>query len=111
SFRVTNRAGDLEPVANDTGILQESVDELRRESGDPRRIKISEGPAVRFALIQNGFPAQAGLCAFQRDEFEEDAVVVDWYAPFEIVIGDAQRRTRPGAAGGLACNSVHGHAG
>jgi hypothetical protein len=42
-------------------------------------------------LPEYGVPAQASLRAFQNQEFEELAVVVDRHAPFFVVIGGLER--------------------
>src|SRR5258708_8733679 len=54
--------------------------------------------AVVCPLVENGLPAQTRLRAFQNEELKEHAVVVDWYAPFLIVIANHQFAARPGTA-------------
>ena len=64
---------------------------LRVEARDTRRVEPGERVAVAVALVEDRRPAQAGLRAFEDQEFEEHAVVVDRHAPFVVVIGRIAR--------------------
>jgi hypothetical protein len=71
------------------------------ESRDPGEIEIREHRAIPLAFTQHGFPTQAGLRAFERDEFEEHRIIVNGDAPLLVVIGLQRRRRRPRAANRL----------
>src|SRR5262249_13197239 len=85
SVRVGNGGGDFESVANDPGIFQQRADFLCVIPRDLFRVEAIKGAAIVFPLIENRFPAQAGLRAFENQEFEESAVVVNGHTPFLVV--------------------------
>jgi hypothetical protein len=91
-FRVAYSAVDLELVANNARISQQPLDTCGCETGHRSGIKTGERAAICLALVQDGLPTQSRLRAFEREKFKEDAIVVDGYTPFEIVIRDAERR-------------------
>jgi hypothetical protein len=68
------------------------------KSGNLRGIEPCEGAPVVLALVEDGFPRQSRLRALEDQELEEHPVVVHRHAPFRVVVGDAERRLRPGAA-------------
>src|SRR5205823_8194203 len=78
--RVADRALDLEAVADDAGILQQTFDARRREPRDARRIELGECPAVIVALLEDRGPAESRLSALERQELEENAVVMHGHA-------------------------------
>src|SRR5207247_2892190 len=88
--RVADRALDLEAVADDAGILQQTF--------DARRIELGECPVVIVALLEDRGPAESRLSALERQELEENAVVMHGHAPLAIVILDVERGAGPGAA-------------
>jgi hypothetical protein len=85
---VLDGALDLQAVTHDAGIEKELFDLRGREARDLRRIEFREEAPVVLALGENGGPRQSGLGALEREEFEEDAVVVHRLAPFAIVVRD-----------------------
>ena len=60
-----------------------------------QRIEGIERLAIVFALAQDGIPTQAGLRAFQDQEFEEGAIVMNWNASLVVVILDHQIALSP----------------
>ena len=64
--RVTNRAYDLEPIANDPRVLKKPLDPQWCEPRYPHRIEVQECFAICIALLQNGLPAQTCLRTFER---------------------------------------------
>ena len=98
-FRVADGRSDFQAVADDTGVGEERSDFFGVVAGDFGGVEVVEGAAVVFAFGEDGGPAEAGLGTFERDEFEEGAVVVVRDAPLGVVVGDVERFGRPGAAG------------
>lgn len=88
-LRVPHRADDLQTIANNAGITKETFDSCRRKSGYTCRIEIGERIAIGLALLENRFPAQAGLRTFKGQKLEKNPVTVNWHSPFRIVICDA----------------------
>src|SRR5258706_3869916 len=97
-FRVADGALDFQPIADDPRILQQYPFPARIETRDLSRIESRERLPVVLALLQDRFPREPGLRAFEDQELEQDAIVVHRHAPFLVVVGDAERRARPSAA-------------
>ncbi len=53
-------------------------------------MEVIESGAISVTLLQNGGPTQARLGAFENQEFEKCAVVMQRNAPFRIVVGHHQ---------------------
>src|SRR5438270_671483 len=53
---------------------------------------------IGAALAKDRLPGEPGLRALEQQELEEHAVVVHRHAPLGVVVRDAERRGRPGAA-------------
>src|SRR5437868_7997611 len=87
-LRVLHRAFDLEPVADDAGILQQLLDPGLSEARDLGRIEVRERTTVVLALGEDRGPREAGLRALEREELEEHAIVVHRPAPLTVVVGD-----------------------
>src|SRR3989338_3227841 len=83
---IDHRGSHLQAIAHDTSILQQRFYFICAISGNACRIEIIECGAIMVALAQNSDPAQARLSAFQNQEFEEGAVILQRPAPFLIVI-------------------------
>src|SRR5262249_19774610 len=88
--RVADGRLDLLPVPDDPRIEQQLLDALARVSRHLAGIEPAERAAIGFTLAQHGRPAQAGLRAFQQQELEVPAVVMDRHAPFPVVILEHQ---------------------
>ena len=73
-------------------------------SRDACGIEIVEHAPVMLALVENGGPAQARLRAFQHNELEERAIVMERHAPFRVVVGDVGLALRPSATLGHFVN-------
>jgi hypothetical protein len=98
-FGVLDGADNLETVANDAGIQKKTLDFRRRESSHPGRVEAGECVAIRLPLLENRLPAETCLRTFQRQELEENLVVVNWHTPFGIVIRDAEWSASPVTTG------------
>ena len=95
---IRDRRRDLQAIADDSRIGNQFLDSLGREAGDLFGIKISERPAIRFALAKHHQPTQAGLSAFERQKLELLLVVVDRHAPLRVVVGHHQLAAAPAPA-------------
>ena len=96
---VENRRFDLEAVADDPGIREQALDFGGAETGDLRDFEVGKSPVIGIALFQDGDPAQAGLRAFEDQEFEQFAIVVQRDAPLLVVVGDFDGGLGPGTSG------------
>ena len=108
AFAFFDRGCDLEAVANDARIAQQALLFTAIVAGDALRVEAVEGGAIVLPLLQNRVPTQAGLGAFENQEFKEHAIVVLGQAPFFIVITNGQRVAGPGAAGQIGGFCLHG---
>src|SRR5215475_13489613 len=79
-------AQNLQSVSNDSRIFHQTFDPRLPESRDPRRIEPCECPAISFPPVQNGFPTQTGLSAFEYQKLEEFVIVMYGHSPLLIVI-------------------------
>ena len=86
-LRVPDRPLDLEPVADDAGVDEQTLDLLRPEAGDLRRIEATEDLAIAVAFPQHRDPCEPRLGALQNQELEERAVVPERHPPLLVVIG------------------------
>ena len=77
---------DFEPVADYSTVLEQGCDFTGIVFRDFIIIEVVKRPAEVFPLIQDGAPAQAGLKAFEDQEFEQFPVVMDRSAPFLIMV-------------------------
>jgi hypothetical protein len=66
-------------------------------------VEAGVGRAEAFALLQDGFPAQAGLVDFQQQPFEQLALVALREAVFVVVVMAVDR-----VAGGDEAVAAHG---
>src|SRR5689334_8516885 len=85
---VANRAGDLEPIAHDARILHERAELRGVEARDFAWIEARERAPIRVALVEDRAPTETCLRAFEDEELEERAVVMDGPAPFLVVVLD-----------------------
>ena len=97
-FRVGDGGLDFEAVADNAGIAEEGSRLLGVIARHFRGIEAAKELAIAFALLENGVPTEASLRAFEDEEFEPDAIVVDGDTPFFIVIFGIERIAGPGAA-------------
>jgi hypothetical protein len=49
---------------------------------------VIEGSTIAAALPQDSLPAQACLNTLQDEELEEGSIIMNWYPPFKIMIGN-----------------------
>ena len=100
---IADRRFDLEPVADDAGIVHQARDVALAEARDAFGIEAGERLAIAFALVENRRPRQAGLRALENQELELRAVVPRRHAPLLVVVVDVKLVAveGPGAAGGF----------
>jgi hypothetical protein len=96
--RIAHGTLDLESVANNARIPEQALDSGRPEAGHCRGIETGEGAPIGFALLEYRLPAEASLRTLERQELEEDAVVVNWNTPLSVVIGNAEGSSGPDTA-------------
>ena len=96
-FRVLNRRGNLQPIAHDPRISEQSGHFFRVVPRDLRHIEPIKSAPVIFPFVQNGRPAQPRLRAFQDEQLEPRAVIMQGHTPFGVVISEIERRFGPGA--------------
>jgi hypothetical protein len=87
-LRVRDRRVHLELVSDDTGILQNPVDALLRETRHFLRIEVREVFPIALALVQDRRPAESGLSAFEDQELELCPVVPHGHTPLLIVVAN-----------------------
>jgi hypothetical protein len=85
---VGDGSGDLEPVADDSGVGEQQRGLFGAIAGDGRGVELSEGRAIPLALFEDGLPTETCLGAFEDEQLEESAVVMDRYAPLLVVVAD-----------------------
>jgi len=97
--------------ANDSGILEQSLDVGLTEAGDLGRVKSPEGLAECIALAQDGDPGQTGLKSFEHEQFPECAAVAFGHSPLDVMILAEERVALcPFAArfGGFCVHRING---
>ena len=83
---------DLEPVAHDARVVQPLARARRRVMAATRSgSKPRNALPVVLALAQDRDPREAGLRAFEAEQLEERAVVVQRDAPLVVVVGRVER--------------------
>ena len=92
---------NLEFVSDDAGIFEQFGDFLGSVTGDCFDIEIIERYPVRVSAFKDGFPAEASLCSFEDEQFEQVAIIVDRHSPFVVVV-----RLVDGATGAEAPDGV-----
>lgn len=98
--RIADCRLDLQPVADNASVGHQTRDVIGSVARDSIRIEVGERPAVVLALGEDGVPGQAGLRAFQDEQFEQTAVVAQGHAPLGVVVGNVDAPAqRPRAAG------------
>jgi hypothetical protein len=97
-LRIAHGTLDLESVANNARIPEQALDSRRPEMGHCHGIETGEGVPIAFALLEYRLPAQASLRPLERQELEEDAIVMNWNTPLSIVIGNAEGSSGPETA-------------
>lgn len=89
-FGVGHRGLDLQAIANDAGVREQSLTLAFVKPCDLWRGKILIDTLVLGALGENRVPAQPRLGAFESQHFEQIPVVAGRHAPFFIVIRDGE---------------------
>ena len=67
---------DLQTVANDAGIAQETLQLAAIIASDALGIESVERCAIVLALLQDRVPTESSLRAFEDQELEENEVIV-----------------------------------
>src|SRR5215831_2039660 len=86
SFGVADCRVDFESVADYSAVLEQGCDFAGTVFRDFIKIEVVKRLTEVFPFIQDGAPAQAGLKAFEDQEFEQFQVVMDRSAPFLIMV-------------------------
>ena len=76
----------FQSIAYDTRVEKQRGYFSIREPGDFCCIKFRKGRAIVFALVEDGRPGKARLRAFENQELEQNAIIMDGNAPFMIVV-------------------------
>jgi VWFA-related protein len=96
---VVHGSFDLQPVADDGGILHEALDAAAIEARDGGGIELGEGTPISLSLVEHDGPTEARLRGFEDEKFEVLPIVVRRHAPLAIVVLHHQRlRARPGTS-------------
>src|SRR5437762_11206310 len=88
---ISDGALEFPAVADDGGGVHQSRERSVPKTSDPLWNEVLEGVAIGLPLAQNRHPAQPRLSAFEHQEFEQQAVIMDGHAPFAVVVIDHQR--------------------
>lgn len=83
---IFNSGPDLETVADDGWVVNKAVNVGVGHSGDAVNIEMMEGVAEGVAATQNEEPAEARLEGLEEEVLKDEGIVVDWDAPFSIVV-------------------------
>src|SRR5579872_719334 len=83
--RVRHRREHFRAIADDAGILQNTLASRRRKPRHALRIELREDRAIAFSLTQNRIPTQPCLRSFEREKLEEHAIVVRGSAPLRVI--------------------------
>src|SRR5882672_6563150 len=87
---VLNGCGDLQAIANYTRVRKQPLPLALVVSSHPGRIESAEGSAGTLPLVQDYFPPQPRMGAFENQKLKKPAIVVDGHAPFVVMICDHQ---------------------
>lgn len=88
---VLHRGGDLETIADDAGIEEESRAAPLVEACHTLQIEAVESSHERLTLLQDRQPGESCLVDFQDQPLEETVVVADRKAVLVIVVGTVER--------------------
>ncbi len=69
-FRILRRGGDLEPIANDAGVGQQTGELPLPIASDFFRIEIIKSGSIILSFSQDRLPTQASLGALENEHFE-----------------------------------------
>jgi len=81
---------DFELVPYNFGVDEQPGNVILGVLRDFSGVKIIKRFSITLSFSQNGGPAQACLRTFQNQKLKQASVVVNWYAPFVIMIGRFQ---------------------
>src|SRR4030095_7698937 len=86
-----DRRFDLQPIADDPGVLHEGRALARTELGDAYGGGAQERVAVALPFPENGVPGKPRLSAFESEELEQATVVMHGDAPLLVMIAPHER--------------------
>lgn len=86
--RVCHGGGDLQPIPDDAGVLEQQRCFLRIETSDFQRIESGKRPSVAVAASQNRIPRQAGLRPLENEHLKVAQIVMDRTPPLFVVVPD-----------------------
>src|SRR3954451_2420529 len=96
--RVLDRRIDLEPIANDARVFEQTFAPFVGEARYAIDVEIRERRAEVVALFQDRQPRQTGFIDLQHEPFEQRVVVRDREAVLVIVIWPVKRMARRNVA-------------
>jgi hypothetical protein len=85
-LRIGHRRLDLQPIADDAGIIQEPHFPGGCELSYLGRIKPGKGLPIAFPSSKDCVPAEAGLRAFEQQHFKKPPIVMHRPPPLPVVI-------------------------
>lgn len=88
---VGDRRLDLSAIADDGGIGAEALDPRRRKARHLRGVESGKGLSIGLSPPEDRDPGQAGLLGFKEEELEMPPLVMDWPAPFPVVVVQIER--------------------
>ena len=107
ALRVVDGGVDLQAIADDAGVGEETVAIDLAIAGDHVRIEAVVGAPETLALLQDGLPRQPGLVDLEDEPLEEPGVVAQREAVFGVVVRAVDRvARRDGAVGHGAFRSA-----
>jgi hypothetical protein len=83
-----DRRANLQAIADDSIVCEQGCGFGLVVFGHLAGIEAVERGAIGGAFLQDGDPTQAGLSAFQDEQFEQAAIIVQRHAPFFVVVND-----------------------
>src|SRR5467141_2645397 len=105
--RVSDRRFDLEAIAHDSRIGQQSLHVVRAEARDLCGVESRERLAVIVALVQYRRPRESRLCTLEDQELEESTIVVDRDSPFLVVVAEILLASEAPWAAALGVDFIH----
>ena len=75
-------------MPDNPGILQQALDIVLGEAGNPLEVELVKCGAEIFALVEDRSPAETRLESFQAQLLEQATIVGDGKSPFRVVIGE-----------------------
>ena len=93
-----DRGGDLQSVPHDAVVTEQPFHIARSVAGDFFRAESVEGFPIGVSFLQNSYPTQSRLRAFQNEKLKQQSIIVYGNAPFLIMISNGGFSSRPRTA-------------